>query len=178
MPADTYAEILRALDTVAGLPYDDEPVDQLQHALQCAARAREAGADAEVVVAALLHDVGRSPVVLAGLGTTGGEHGELAARWLEPRVGGRIAWLAGRHIAAKRYLTAVEPEYPLTPASVRSLRAQGGPMTAGELARFRAHPWWREAVDLRRWDDLGKQPGLDVAGLDAYEPQLRAVIAG
>ncbi len=177
MPADTLAEILAALESVCDLPYDDEPVDQLQHALQCAALARDAGSDCEVVVAALLHDIGRSPVVLAEIGThAGGGHGEIAARWLAPRIGERIAWLAREHVAAKRYLVAVEPDYPLTPASVRSLRVQGGAMTDAEVTTFREHPWWREAVALRRWDDQGKRAGLRLPGLESYRPQLREVI--
>lgn len=178
MPADGLVEILGALDAVRDLPYDDEPVDQLQHALQCAALARDAGSDCEVVVAALLHDVGRSPVVLAEVGSQAdGDHGDLAARWLAPRVGERVAWLARQHVAAKRYLRAVDPGYPLTAASLRSLQAQGGPMGDAELAAFRAHPWWREAVALRRWDDAGKRAGLRVPGLPSYRPQLREVIA-
>jgi len=142
-----------------------------------AALARRSGAEAAVVVAALLHDIGRSPAVLADLGHAGGDHGELAERWLSPRVGERVAWLVRQHVPAKRYLRAVEPEYPLTLASERSLRVQGGPMTADEVARFREDPWWREAVDLRRWDDLAKQAGLAVAGLEVYEQQLEEVVA-
>lgn len=75
----------------------------------------------------------------------------------------------------KRYLRAVEPGYPLTPASVRSLQAQGGPLSDADLAAFREHPWWREAVALRRWDDEGKRAGLRVPGLESYRPQLREV---
>lgn len=176
MRADAHAEILRALEAVAELPYDDEPVDQLAHALQCAALARDAGSPSTVVVAALLHDIGRSPVVLDDLRVSGGEHGALAARWLGPRVGQRIAWLARQHVTAKRYLVAVEPDYLLTTASVSSLRAQGGPMTPGDVLRFREHPWWVEAVALRRWDDLGKEPDRQVPGLTAYEPDLRAAV--
>lgn len=178
MPADTLAEILAALRAVSDMPYDDEPVDQLQHALQCAALARDAGSDHELVVAALLHDVGRSPLVLGEIGTPAGNHGDRAARWLAPRVGERIAWLVRQHVAAKRYLLAVEPYYALTPASVRSLRAQGGPMSDAEVAAFREHPWWREAVALRRWDDQGKRAGLRPPGLESYRPLLREVITG
>jgi hypothetical protein len=53
------------------------------------------------------------PVDLAGVPYDGPRehHGESAARWLEPRVGSRIAWLAEQHVAAKRYLVAVDGAY-------------------------------------------------------------------
>src|SRR5712672_3443351 len=38
--------------------YSGEPVTQLEHALQSAALAESAGADAELITAALLHDLG------------------------------------------------------------------------------------------------------------------------
>ena len=61
--ADVVEEILAACRSMAGLPYDGEPVDQLQHALQAAALARQENADDELLVAALLHDVARAPAV-------------------------------------------------------------------------------------------------------------------
>ncbi len=170
-----HAEIVEALAAVENLPYGGEPVDQLQHALQCAALARAAGADDEPVVAALLHDIGRSPALLAG--ARGADHGESAERWLAPRTGARVAWLVGQHVPAKRFLCAVEPDHELTEPSARSLRAQGGPMTATEVARFRAHPDCEQAICLRRWDDLAKDPDVRVAPLADYEACLRCVIA-
>src|ERR1700733_5909700 len=107
----TVEEIVAACLSMVGLPYDGEPVDQLEHALQCAALAREEG-DAAFVVAALLHDIARAPAV-AGIPYDGPRehHGEAAARWLTPRVGGRGAWLAEQHVPAKRYLVATDPAY-------------------------------------------------------------------
>jgi predicted HD phosphohydrolase len=178
---DTLGRIMAAVRAVEGLPYDGEPVVQLQHALQCANLAREAGYDPEVIVAALLHDIGRSPIALRDLreaGVGGSEHGALARAWLEPLVGDRVAWLAQQHVAAKRYLVATDPAYEnsLTETSRRTLEKQGGPMSAEEVAEFEENPGWREAVELRRWDDLGKDPGARVPPLESYEEELRAVI--
>jgi predicted HD phosphohydrolase len=78
---------------MAGLPYDGEPVDQLQHALQCAQLAREHD-DPAFTIAALLHDIARSPAV-AGIPYDGPREHRVttAARWLEPRVGpGSPGW--------------------------------------------------------------------------------------
>ncbi len=177
---DTVDEIIDACRSMSGLPYDGEPVDQLEHALQCAALARELSAeDREFVVAALLHDIARAPAV-AGIPYDGPRehHGQTAARWLVPRVGARVAWLAEQHVPAKRYLVATEPDYAamLTAVSARTLRAQGGPMSADEVDSFRSHPDWRLAVTLREIDDRGKVPGVEVPGLEAYRVDLTAVV--
>jgi predicted HD phosphohydrolase len=174
----TVNEILWACESMTGLPYDGEPVDQLEHALQCAALAREQG-DAGFVVAALLHDIARAPAV-AGIPFDGPRehHGQTAARWLEPRVGPRVAWLAKQHVAAKRYLVATDPGYEarLTAVSARTLKAQGGPMTPDEVEAFRSHPDWRLALTLREIDDRGKVPGAEVPGLEDYRAELSEVV--
>lgn len=176
-----FEKILAALRSVENLPYDGEPVDQLQHALQCADFARRQDHDPEAVIAALLHDVGRSPVVLEELRAAGvedGEHGYLAGVWLRPLVGERVAWLAEQHVPAKRYLVATDPSYQhsLTETSRHTLEWQGGPMSHEEVREFERHPQWREAVELRRWDDLAKDPGVQVPPLETYEEALQTVI--
>lgn len=182
LTAETVEEILVACRSMVGLPYDGEPVDQLEHALQCAAIARtEDGADTEFVVACLLHDIARAPAV-AGIPYDGPRehHGEAAARWLTPRVGARVAWLAEQHVPAKRYLVATDPHYraQLSEVSVRTLVAQGGPMSDAEVSQFQSNPDWQQAVALRVIDDRGKVPGLAVPELESYVPELTAVVAG
>lgn len=171
--------ILWACKSMVGLPYDGEPVDQLEHALQCAALARQEG-DPAFVVAALLHDIARAPAV-AGVPYDGPRehHGQTAARWLTPRVGTRVAWLAEQHVAAKRYLVATDPEYEakLTEVSARTLQAQGGPMSEQEVTAFRSQPDWRLALKLREIDDQGKLPGAEVAGLEDYREELSQVVS-
>jgi predicted HD phosphohydrolase len=81
-----------------------------------------------------------------------------------------VAWLIGQHVPAKRYLVAVDNAYSgqLSPASVRSLERQGGPMDAAEVEQFRSHPRAEDAVALRRWDEAAKDagdPGLPMAEL-------------
>ena len=117
------------------------------------------------MVACLLHDIARAPAV-AGIPYDGARehHGEAGARWLVPRVGERVAWLAEQHVPAKRYLVATDAGYraQLSEVSARTLAAQGGAMeTSAEVERFRAHPDWERAVALRRIDDRGKvrRPG-------------------
>ena len=74
-----------------------------------------------------------------------------------PRFGARVGWLAWAHVAAKRHLAAVDPEYAaaLTATSVASLAEQGGPRIDPEFAN---HPWCEDALRLRRYDDAAKDP--------------------
>ena len=75
---------------------------------------------------------------------------------------------------AKRYLCRVDPDYhsSLSPASVQSLALQGGPFSAEEAGEFEKLACYREAVQLRRWDDAAKQPNLEVPGLESYRALL------
>jgi predicted HD phosphohydrolase len=144
------ADLLRSLRDV----WDEDDVDELDHALQSAARAVDDGADDELVLAAALHDLAHSPVFDSSAAPA---HDIAAQDWLTPRFGERVGWLAGRHVAAKRYLAATEPGYgsALTTTSIVSLRAQGG---AGVDETLVAHPWWPDALRLRRYDDAAKDP--------------------
>ncbi|MBJ7340041.1 HD family phosphohydrolase [Mycolicibacterium sp.] len=147
------AETAALLESLRGV-WDEESVDELDHALQSAARALDDRADDELVLAAALHDLAHSPTFDPAEAR---RHDETARHWLEPRFGERVGWLAGQHVAAKRYLIATEPGYSstLTPTSVLSLQAQGGACVDAALV---AHPWWPDAVALRRYDDAAKDP--------------------
>src|ERR1700749_1696905 len=152
----TAAGLAELVNGLAGLPYGGEAVDQRQHALQCAGHAVAAGSDDELVLAAALHDIGRAEPVRAEFpGLPHEAAGEALAR---DRVGEEVAWLIGQHVPAKRYLVAVDEAYfgQLSPASVRSLERQGGPMDAAEVAQFGSHPRAEDAVALRGWDEAAK----------------------
>jgi len=152
------AELSTLLKGLRDLPYGGEPVDQYAHAMQAAALAARAGADDELVLAAALHDIGRAGPVRR---VYAGPHEEAGAAFAREYLGERVAWVIRQHVPAKRYLVATDPGYAarLSPASVESLRVQGGPMTPDEAATFAAHPWAGDAVELRRWDDAAKAPG-------------------
>jgi len=147
------AETAAVLTSLRGV-WDEEAVDEWDHALQSAAHAIADGADDELVLAAALHDIGHSPLI-------GGphvhDHCGLAGDWLTPRFGPRVGWLAAAHVAAKRYLAATDPGYAaeMSQTSVLSLAEQGG---AGVGPDFVVHPWHRDAVRLRRYDDAAKDP--------------------
>jgi predicted HD phosphohydrolase len=159
-------ELETVLHSLVGLPALDEPVDQLTHALQTAGHALVARADDAMVIAALLHDVGRSPLVDEV--TLPAPHERRGAQWCVSRFGTRVAWLVGAHVAAKRVLVATDPDHRsrLSPASMRSLAEQGGAYTSNELELWYAHPWADDACQLRRWDDSAKAPGAPAPAID------------
>lgn len=144
------AEIETVLTSLDGVVDPGEPIDELAHALQAAGLAVAASADDELVAATLLHDVARSPLL------PDGPHDRVGAAWLAPRLGDRVAWLVGAHVQAKRWLVATDPSYALSPVSTLSLAAQGGATLEGLPLH---HPWWPDAVRLRRFDDAAKVPG-------------------
>lgn len=176
--------LLEAMRGSAARSYGGESVTELSHALQCADFARAAGADEELQLACLLHDVGRYAVDqtlivdkkhTAATRTGARSHGDVGAELIAPFVPARVAWYVRMHAQAKRYLCAVEPAYHdgLSPGSKRTLVIQGGVMTPEEADRFAAHPWAPDAIALRRWDDRAKVVDAATSALDDWEPLLR-----
>jgi len=170
------------LDVFAGRAtrrYGLSAVNQLQHALQAATLAETDGCAPATVLAALLHDVGH---MIHGLGEEPAargiddRHEELGAEWLSERFGPAVAEPVRLHVAAKRYLCAVEPDYfgKLSPDSIRSLGLQGGPMSADEIASFRARPHHAEAVQLRRYDEAAKDLRATTPDFDHFLRHVEA----
>ena len=161
--------------------YHGEQVSLSEHMLQSAQTAEEDDAPPELVAAALLHDVGHLADELLDDPAAHGEDGHhedvahsLLAQYFPPSVVEPIRM----HVAAKRYLCAVEPDYlaALSPASRLSLRLQGGPFDPEEVAAFEASEFAAAAVRLRRYDDTAKIPGAPTPALEHYRPILEAVM--
>ena len=150
-------------------------VSALEHALQCAQLAEDAHADVALVAAALLHDVGHFGALDDNLGGDDDDgvddaHELRGAAMLVHDFPVAVIEPIRLHVAAKRYLCAIEPAYlaGLSSAAARTLAQQGGPMDAAEAAAFGACAFAQDAVRLRRWDDLAKVPGRSTPGLAYY----------
>ncbi|MCE9563460.1 MAG: HD domain-containing protein [Planctomycetes bacterium] len=162
--------------------YFGEAVSETEHALQCANRAIDSGANAELVAAALLHDIGH---LLHGLPEDIAEHGldgrheEAGSAWLARYFGSAVMDPVRLHVAAKRFLCSVEEGYydGLSEVSQRSLELQGGLMSEDEIRRFQEEPWFNSAVSVRYWDDGAKVPNLEVPGLEHYRTILEDAIS-
>jgi phosphonate degradation associated HDIG domain protein len=160
----------------------DEEVTQLEHALQTAALARDAGATDELVAAALLHDVGHLLELAEGMFRGSARdllHERRGAAYLAPLFPPGVTAPIALHVRAKRYRCAVDAAYAstLSAGSTASLVKQGGPMDDGEVARFAALPGHAEAVALRGWDDQGKVLDLDVGTVEDYRALLEKLVS-
>ena len=172
-------EILDLLETRGAARYGSESVSQLEHALQCAALAQAARAAPELVVASLLHDLGH---LLADTPHENGRdvddvHQFLAIPFLRGLFPAEVLEPIRLHVDAKRFLCRSVPAYrdSLSPASRHSLELQGGMFSHAEAKRFLERPHARDAVALRRWDDLAKVPGGATPQLSSMAPLLRNV---
>lgn len=174
----TIDQIVDLYRTAGAARYGMEAVNQEQHALQCGLLAHEAGSSTELMAAAVLHDLGH---LLAGSlpeGAAGKDdlHEYRAIPFLRGEFPDAVIEPLRMHVAAKRYLCASEAGYwdTLSPASRRSLELQGGAFTAEEAAAFIAQPFATDAVALRRWDDLAKNPTRHTPGWEYFRLVLYA----
>lgn len=179
--SDVIDEVFRLFSERGSEAYIGEQVTQQEHALQAAAAAERQGAPSRLIASALLHDVGHLlhdlPDDFSDQGIDD-RHEALGQKWLESHFPPEVVAPVAMHVAAKRYLVAVEPEYRagLSPASIASLENQGGAFTEEEVAEFRGQPHWEDAALLRRWDDQAKVVGLETPPLEHFRPHLEAAL--
>ena len=172
-------EVERLYATRGALNYG-EGVTQLEHAVQCAALARAQGAAPSLVAAALLHDIGH----LFGMEEDATEHDDrheiAGARALKDLFDESVRGPIALHVAAKRYLCFTQAGYfqALSPASQASLVLQGGPFDNAEATAFERLPYCREAVSLRRFDDMGKREEFSGRSFADFAPLLRSLLLG
>jgi predicted HD phosphohydrolase len=142
--------VLALARTLAGVD-DGFAVDQLGHALQTATRAERAGADDEVVVAALIHDVGK----IFG----DDNHAAVSAEILRPYVRDDVYRVVCHHQDfTARYIAPI----------------LGGDPQRRE--RWRSEPWFGLAQRFSdEWDQLSFDPKYATEALGHFEPIVRRV---
>ena len=134
-----------------------------------------------LITACLLHDIGH---MVHDLGENPAEdgvddqHEALGYEFLKTMFGPAVTEPVRLHVAAKRYLCAVEPDYfaKLSKDSVLSLGLQGGPMSVEEVADFEAVPEYADAVQLRRFDEQAKVKGLETPPASHFLSYVERVI--
>ena len=161
--------------------YLGEAVTMSQHMLQGARLAEDAGASDELIAAALLHDIGHYTnefgADAAALGVDN-HHDEAGAAVIAPFFPEVVTDCVRAHVAAKRYLCAVDAAYfdELSQASIDTLKLQGGPMSAEEVEAFREGANIDAIVQVRLWDDQGKDPAMERPPFSHYAPILQRVV--
>ncbi len=178
---DNISDFIRWLFDKRGADaYLGEEVTMAEHMLQAAHFAAHEGAEEPLIVAALLHDVGHftnefgDDYIEQGVDNL---HEDAGSAVLSPFFPEAVTEPIRLHVAAKKYLCADDPAYydALSEASKRTLELQGGAMSDVERSAFESNPHFENAVRMRRWDDAGKLPGMQVAGLSHYLGMINRV---
>ena len=161
--------------------YLGEQVTMSEHMLQCALLAENESAGDALIAAALLHDIGHytnefpEDAAAQGIDNHHDAAGaEVLSRWFPDTITDCVRY----HVAAKRYLCAVESDYfaKLSPASVDTLRLQGGPMSEAEVADFSQNPNLEAILRVRRWDEAAKVENLDTPDFAHYREVLERCV--
>jgi len=144
--------VLAMLESLAEV-VDGFSVDQLTHCLQTATRAERAGADDEVVVASLCHDIGKAVSVP--------NHPRIAAEILRPYVRPEVteAILYHQDFQGRHYFH----HFDLDP----NLRDS-----------YRDMPWYELAERFAdEWDQTSFDPEYDTLPLEHFEPLVREIFS-
>jgi len=164
-----------------GEEYLGEPVTMGEHMLQGATIAEQDGQPEEIIVAALLHDIGHftSEFGTFMMDDTEDRHHEDAGAAVLERFFPKIVTDCCRyHVAAKRYLCATRPDYfnRLSAASVHSLNLQGGAMNPDEVAAFERNPNLEDIITVRYLDEAGKKAGMNTPDFWHFAPMVQNLV--
>lgn len=168
-------------DRRGGEEYLGEPVTMGEHMLQGATIAEQNGQPDEIIVAALLHDIGHFTSEFGTFtmdDTEDRHHEDAGAEVLERFFPTIVTDCCRYHVAAKRYLCATRPEYfgRLSEASVHSLNLQGGPMSAEEVATFETNPNLEAIIAVRYLDEAGKRPDMQTPDFWYFAPRVQRLV--
>lgn len=174
-------EIIHLLLSNGGSEYIGEPVTKLEHMVQSAEIAAEKGLTEDLIIAALLHDIGHicEPTTtlndMEGLGLH--DHELLGGTFLQARgFSEKVIQSVAMHVPAKRYLCFKFPEYLglLSSASLKTLNMQGGPMSQKEAEIFEQNPYMNDILTIRRIDEEAKVPNKPLP--ESFEPYKQMII--
>ena len=145
----------RVLKYMSGLTKTLEgyPISRLEHSLQSATKALKAGEDEEMIVAALLHDIGDE---LAPL-----NHSEYAAAILKPYVSEKTHWIVERHGEFQTYYYA---------------HHLGGDRNKRE--KYKDHKYYQATIDFcEKYDQSCFDPNYKSLPLEHFAPMVRTIFS-
>ena len=128
-------------------------VSRLEHSLQSATRALLAGESEEMIVAALLHDIGDE---LAPM-----NHSEYAASILKPYVSEKTHWIVEKHGEFQAYYYA---------------HHLGG--NRNKRDKYKGHKYFDACVNFcEKYDQCSFDPNYESYPLEKFEPMVRNIFA-
>ncbi len=128
-------------------------IDRLQHSLQSATRAEADGADIEMIVGALIHDLGDD--------LAPHNHSQLAACIIRPYVRAEVTWVVEHHGIFQLYYFGA---------------AKG--INKNERDRFAGHKWFASCDKFcGQWDQMSFDPDYPTKPLSHFEPMLRQIFS-
>ncbi|WP_423908217.1 HD domain-containing protein [Candidatus Spongiihabitans sp.] len=126
-------------------------VSRLEHSLQSATHAYQAGESEQMVVAALLHDIGDTFAPVC--------HSEMAAAILRPYVSDRIYWIVGHHGLFQLYYYAHYFD--------RDRHARD---------RYKDHRWYQDTIDFcENYDQNCFDPDFKSKPMTFFKPMVERV---
>ena len=128
-------------------------ITRMEHSLQTATRALNDKADDEMVVAALLHDIGDE---LAPL-----NHSEYAAAVLKPYVSEKTHWIVEKHGVFQLYYYAHHLGYD-----------------KNEREKYKGHKYYEDTIKFcENWDQKSFDPNFKSLPLKEFEPLVKRIFS-
>ena len=173
---ETISAIISLFNQKGNLEYIGEGLTVYQHMVRTAYIAFSKGYSDEIVIGALLHDIGH---LLEAEGSMNGfgnvDHETIGAYYLKSKGFSKLVIdVVAYHVAAKRYLCAVDKYYYelLSDASKETLNLQGGKMNLIETQIFENLPNYKAIVLVRKIDDLAKDVSSQSHPIEFYAKML------
>ena len=128
-------------------------ISRLEHSLQTATRAFNDKADEEMVVAALLHDIGDE--------LAPNNHSEYAASILKPYVSEKTYWIIKRHGEFQMYYYAHHLG-----------------KNKNQRDKYKDHKYYNDAVYFcEKWDQASFDPNFKSKSLDEFSPMVERIFS-
>jgi len=128
-------------------------VSRLEHSLQTASRAINDKASDEMIVAALLHDIGDELSPL--------NHSEYAAAVLKPYVSKKTYWIVEKHGIFQLYYYGHHIG-----------------VNKNEREKYKGHEYYKDTIDFcENWDQKSFDPNYKSLKLKDFEPYIKKIFS-
>jgi len=145
----------RVLKTMQGLTSSlvGYQINRLEHSLQTATRALKEKASDEIIVAALLHDIGDE--------LAPNNHAEFAAAILKPYVSEKTAWIVEKHGIFQMYYYAHHLGF-----------------NKNERDKYKGHIYYPATAEFcEKWDQISFDPNYKSLLLKEFEPYVKKIFS-